>query len=298
MKLLLVILIDGLIYSSWLFLVSAGLTLIYGVMRILNMAHGSLYAVGAYASASVVGWYFANGYPSAASYPLFIFCAMAMGLIAGVLIERGILRFVYGKDEVIILLVTYAVLLILEDAIKLIWGVDAYFAIQPYRALGRTSIIGIPFANYDLALIAVAVFIGFLLWYGLNKTRYGKLLRAVIHDREVSMAMGINVPAIFTATFVIGSILAAIAGGLIAPSLSVVPGMGIEVIVIAFAVVVTGGLGSIGGALLGSLLIGISRAAAVHLIPQGEVLVIFVIMATVLAVRPEGIFVRAKERKI
>ncbi len=112
------------------------------------------------------------------------------------------------------------------------------------------------------------------------------------------MAMGINVPAIFAATFAIGSILAAIAGGLIAPSLSVVPGMGIEVIVIAFAVVVTGGLGSIGGALLGSLLIGISRAAAVHLIPQGEVLVIFVIMATVLAVRPEGIFVRAKERKI
>ncbi len=254
--------------------------------------------MGAYASASVVGWYYATGYPPAAGYALFIFCAMATGLIAGILIERGILRFVYGKDEVIILLVTYAVLLILEDAIKLIWGVDAYFAIQPYKALGRTSIIGIPFANYDLALIAVAVFIGFLLWYGLNKTRYGKLLRAVIHDREVSMAMGINVPAIFAATFAIGSILAAIAGGLIAPSLSVVPGMGIEVIVIAFAVVVTGGLGSIGGALLGSLLIGITRAAAVHLIPQGEVLVIFVIMATVLAVRPEGIFVRAKERKI
>ncbi len=298
MKLFLVILLDGLVYSSWLFIVSAGLTLIYGVMRILNMAHGSLYAVGAYTAASVVGWYFAAGYNPALGYLVFIGCAVAAGFATGIAIERGILRIVYDKDEVIILLVTYAVLLILEDVIKLIWGVDAYFAFQPYMAMGRTKVFGIPFANYDLALIGFALLTGVALWYGLNRTRRGKLLLAVIHDREVSAAMGINVPKVFTVTFALGSMLAAIGGAVTAPSLSVVPGIGIEVIVIAFAVVVTGGLGSIGGTILGSLLIGLSRAAAVHLIPQAEVLVIFVIMAAVLTFRPEGIFVRAKARKI
>ncbi|RMG59476.1 MAG: branched-chain amino acid ABC transporter permease [Deltaproteobacteria bacterium] len=294
----LVILLDGLVYSSWLFIVSAGLTLIYGVMRILNMAHGSLYAVGAYTAASVVGWYFASGYDPTLSYLVFFTCAAGAGVLAGLIIERGILRVVYGRDEVLVLLVTYAVLLILEDVIKLIWGVDAYFAYQPYAALGRTKILGIPFANYDLLLILLAAGTGALLWFGLNRTRQGKFLRAVIHDREVSEAMGINVTRLYTATFVIGSALAALGGAVTAPSLSVVPGIGVEVIVIAFAVVVTGGLGSIGGTLLGSLLIGLTRAAAVHLFPRGEVLVIFVIMAAVLAVRPEGIFARVKARKI
>ncbi len=295
---ILVILIDGLVYSSWLFIVSTGLTLIYGVMRILNMAHGSMYAIGAYTAASLVGFYFNHGYAPWGSYFIFISGAMIAGIIAGLLIERGILRIMYGKDEIIMILVTYAILLILEDVIKLIWGVEGYFAYQPYTYLGRTKLFGISFTNYDLCLIAVAGIIGIILWLWLNKTRFGKLLIAVINDQEISVAMGINVTKMYVITFAVGCMLGALAGGLTAPGISIVPGMGIQIIIIAFAVVVIGGLGSIGGALIGSLLVGMARAFAVHLLPQIELFVIYGVMALILAIRPHGLFVRAKVRKI
>jgi len=298
METLLVILIDGVVYSSWLFIVAAGLTLVYGVMKILNMAHGSLYAIGAYSAASMVGWYFTAGYVPWISYLVFLGAAIAGGAIAGLLIERGLLRMMYGRDEVVMILVTYGVLLILEDVIKLLWGVEAYFAYQPYILVGRTKLLGITFANYDFVLIAAAVVIGTMLWAGLNRTIQGKLLRAVIHDRDISMAMGINVKRIFFVTFVLGSALGALAGGLTAPALSVVPGIGIEVGILAFAVVVIGGLGSVGGAAVGALMVGISRSIAVHTFPQVELFVIYGVMALVLVVRPQGLFVSTVARKI
>jgi branched-chain amino acid transport system permease protein len=176
--------------------------------------------------------------------------------------------------------------------------VDAYFAYQPYSLIGRVRFGGLTFAGYDLTLIVVAGLVGFSLWYSLNRTRQGKLLRAVIHDREISQAMGINVTRIFIVTFIIGSALGALAGGLTAPALSVAPGIGIEIIILAFAVVVIGGLGSVGGAAIGALLVGISRALAVHTYPQLELFIIYGVMATVLAVRPQGLFVIARARKI
>ncbi len=294
----LAILVDGLIYASWLFIAAAGLTLIYGVMRILNMAHGSFYALGAYTAASLVGWYFTQGYPPWGSFLLLFVAAIVAGTLSGLLIERGLLRFMYGRDEVVMILVTYGVLLILEDVIKLIWGVGSYVAFQPYALLGRTKAGPLTFANYDLALIACAAVIAALSWWVLNRTRQGKLMRVVIHDREIAVALGINVTLVFTVTFVIGGILGALAGALTAPALSVVPGIGVEVIVLAFAVVVIGGLGSVAGALVGALLVGISRAAAVHLMPQVELFVIYGVMALVLAVRPEGLFARVTARKI
>ncbi len=211
---LLVILIDGIIYSSWLFIVAAGLTLVYGVMRILNMAHGSFYAVGAYTAASVVGWYFATGQNLWIGFILFASCAALAGIISGFIIERGILKFMYGRDEVVMILLTYGILLIMEDVIKLIWGgVDAYFAFQPYAQMGRIYMGNLIFAKYDFYLIGFAALIGILLWWTLNKTRNGKLLRAVIHDREISMAMGVNVSKMFIVTYIAGSMLSALAGG-------------------------------------------------------------------------------------
>ena len=231
MTLVLAILLDGLVYASWLFVIAAGLTLIYGVMKILNMAHGSFYAIGAYSAASMIGWYFAGGYPPWGSYLLLLLCALVAGVVVGIVLERGVLRVMYGRDEVVMILVTYGLLLILEDVIKLVWGVDAYFAFQPYSLLGRTRFGDLIFANYDLGLIAVAAAVGGLLWFGLNKTRQGKFLRVVIFDREVAGALGINVRRTFMITFTIGTILGTLAGALTAPGLSVVPGMGIEVIV-------------------------------------------------------------------
>jgi branched-chain amino acid transport system permease protein len=292
------ILVDGAVFAAWLFMVSVGLTLIYGVMRILNIAHGSLYALGAYAAASLIGIWFAQGHAPLASFALLPVAALTVGLIAGLLIERGVLRLMYSRDEVLLVLVTYALFLILEDLIKLVWGVDPYFAYQPYGLLGTVDLLGLPYPVYDLLTIVLAIAVGGLVWWGLHGTRAGKLLVAVIHDREIGMAVGINVTALFAATFVIGAMLAALGGAVSAPKISVVPGIGVEVIVLAFAVVVIGGLGSIGGAMVGAIIVGMARAASVHLLPEAELFVIYGAMAAVLAVRPYGLFARPAARKI
>ncbi len=292
------IVLDGLVYSSWLFIVSVGLTLVYGVMRIVNVAHGSFYALGAYLMASAAGYYFARGLPPAGVYVLIPLAAALIGLSVGLTLERGLLRFFYGRKEIVLVLVTYAVFLILEDVIKLVWGVDPYYAADPYRLLGTVDIGGLPYAVYDLCLIGAAGALGALLWWGLNRARLGRLLVAVIHDREMSVAMGVNVTPIFAATFVLGAALGALGGALTAPEISVVPGVGAEVIVLAFAVVVTGGLGSIAGAGLGALIVGLARAAVIHLVPSIELFVVYVVMAAVLALRPQGLFAAAAVRKI
>lgn len=296
----LAILIDGAIYASWLFLVAAGLTVIYGVMRVLNMAHGSFYSIGAYAAASAVGWYF-SGEQNAPywSYLILVGCAVVAGTLVGLVIEQGLLRFLHGKDEILMVIVTYALLLILEDVTKLVWGVDPYFTFQPYRLLGQSQIgESLRFANYDFALVIVSLLIGIGAWLLLNRTNKGRLLRAVIHDREIAVAMGVNVNAMFAATFAIGAVLGALAGTLTAPAISVTPGIGVEVIVLAFAVVVVGGLGSIGGAAVGAVLVGLSRSFAVHVAPEIELFVIYGVMFLVLAVRPQGLFGQTLVRRI
>jgi branched-chain amino acid transport system permease protein len=292
------ILLDGLVYAAWLFIVALGLTLIYGVMRIVNVAHGSFYALGAYVAASAMGYYFAHVWWPPASYLIIPGAAVLVGVPLGLLLERGALRLFYGRGEIILVLVTYAIFLILEDAMKLIWGVDPYYSVQPYSLLGTVGIGGMPYAVYDLCLVGVALLLGALAWWGLNRTRAGKLLVAVIHDREMSVAFGVNVTPVFAATFALGAVLGALAGALTAPEITVVPGIGAEVIVLAFAVVVTGGLGSAAGAMAGALIVGLARAAVVHLMPSVELFVIYAVMALVLAVRPRGLFAPAGVRQI
>ena len=292
------IVIDGLVFASWIFIVAVGLSLIFGVMRILNVAHGSLYAFGAYVAASMVGWYFNADLPALGSLAVLLASAFIVGIPLGFLMERGLLRFMYGRDEVIMVLVTYATFLMLEDAIMLIWGTDAYFAFEPYAMLGNTEIENLVFSNYDLFLIGLAVGVAVLLWWGLNRTRIGKLLQAVIHDRELAQAFGINVTRVFTLTFILGAILGALGGAFTAPQISVTPGIGVEVIILAFAVVAIGGMGSIPGALVGAILVGIFRAAAVHLFPQVEIFIIYAVMAFVLTIRPQGLFGQVVARRI
>ncbi len=295
---LIAILLDGLIFASWIFIVAVGLTLIFGVMRILNIAHGSLYAFGAYVAAWMVGQYLAAGYAPMGSFAVLLLSAIIVGVPMGYILERGLLRFMYGRDEVIIVLVTYAVFLMLEDAIMLVWGTDAYFAFEPYSLLGNTEIQELIFSNYDLSMIALAFVVGALLWWGLNYTRVGKYLQMVIHDREIAQAFGINVTRVFTITFMVGAVLGALGGAFTAPQVSVTPGMGVEVIVLAFAVVVIGGMGSFPGAVVGAVLVGIIRATAVHLLPQLELFIIYAVMALVLVFRPQGLFGQAEARKI
>jgi branched-chain amino acid transport system permease protein len=294
------ILVDGLIYAGWLFIVSVGLTLVFGVLNILNIAHGSLYAIGAYASASLVGAYFANGgdaFPYG-SYLALILAAVLVALVIGPALERGLLRFFYGRDEVLNVLVTYAVFLILEDVMKLIWGVNPYFVYEPYTLLGDVEIGPLFYVGYDFAVIAAAIIVGLAVWLTLNHTRIGKVVLAVIHDPEMSQTMGVNVQRIYLGAFMAGTFLAALGGALTAPMISVTPGLGVNVIIVAFAVVIIGGLGSVPGAAIGALLVGISRAASVHLLPEAELFIIYFVMAIVLLFRPEGLFAKTQARKI
>ncbi|HXF17778.1 MAG TPA: branched-chain amino acid ABC transporter permease [Burkholderiales bacterium] len=295
---LVAVLLDGLIYASWLFIIAVGLTLIYGVMKILNIAHGSLYALGAYSAASLGGYWLKQGHPPMGSYAIMLAAAIVVGLVAGPVIERGLLRFMYGKDEIVLVLVTYAVFLILEDFVKLVWGVDPYFIAQPYGLLGSFDIANLTYPNYNLLLFCAAVFLGVVLAWVLTQTRQGKMLAAVIHDREMSAAMGINVGRVYFITFTVGAILGALGGALTAPMISVQPGIGAETIVLAFAVVVIGGLGSLPGAALAALLVGLVRSAAVHYRPELDLFSIYLVMAVVLIVRPKGLFSLQEARKI
>lgn len=298
MSLLPAALIDGVMYAAWLFLVAVGLTLIYGVMKILNMAHGSLYTIGAYTAVTMVSQWFAGGHEPLLSYVLLIVAAIISGIILGVLIEYGLLRYFYQEDPVVLLLITYAVFLILEDAVKLLWGVEPYVAAEPYGLLGNFSLGELSYPNYSFLIVAAAIGSGLALTLFLKYSRYGRLLRAVIHDREISQAIGINVNRYFLVTFIVGAMLAALGGALTAPTISVAPGMGVDVIVLAFAVVVIGGLGSLPGAALGAIIVGLVRSFAVHYWPEIELFSIYAVMAIVLAVRPKGLFAAVEPRKI
>src|SRR5215472_2533891 len=223
----LAVIIDGVIYSSWLFITALGLTLVYGVMKILNMAHGSLYALGAYAAASL-----AAGHAPWGSYAVLLLAALTVGLVAGPAIERGILRLMYGREEIVLVLATYALFLILEDVIKLIWGVDPYFFSEPYGLLGSVELGGLSYPLYNVALLFVSVVTGGLLAWSLGRTRRGKMLLAIIHDREMSAALGMNVRRVYLITFTLGATLAAIGGALTSPTVAVAPGIGVEVVVL------------------------------------------------------------------
>jgi branched-chain amino acid transport system permease protein len=297
-QLLTVIALDGLTYASWLFLVSAGLTFVYGVVRILNVAHGNLYALGAYTGAFLVIRSTAAGGAPALWYAILPAAALLVGVALGPPIERIFLRRVYGREEEVQVLLTFSILLILEDAIKLIWGVSPVYADAPYVSLGSVRLGGVTYARYPFLITAVAVLTGVLLWVLVARTRFGRVLVAVITDREISLALGINVPRVYTVAFTLGAVLAALGGAFTAPMFSLVPGIGPEVIVISFAVVAIGGLGSIGGAALGSLLVGLARSAAVHLAPELDLFAIYLIMALVLVFLPQGLFGRVEVRRI
>jgi branched-chain amino acid transport system permease protein len=296
-----IVTLNGVLFASYLFLVSAGLTFIYGVMRILNVAHGSLYGLGAYMGAWLVLRLWPGGagaIPPGWSYLVLLLGGIFIGVTVGPLLERVFIRRVADRGEVIPLVLTFALFLILEDVMKLIWGVDPYLADMPYSMLGSLSIVGVSYPIYQCLLPLVALMAAGFLWFVVNRTRFGKLVIAVIADREVSAALGINVPRIYTVAFTLGAVLAAIGGAFVAPMSSVVPGISVEVIILAFAVTTIGGLGSVPGAGIGAILVGLLRAIAVQRWPEFDLFVVYALMALVLLVRPRGLFGGLEVRRI
>ena len=292
------ILIDGLTYASWLFIVALGLTLVFGVLKILNIAHGSFYALGAYAAASFVGWAAAMKLAPGFAIVAMLLAAVAVAAILAPLTERGLLRFFYGRDEVLLVLVTYALFLIFEDVTKLVWGTNPYYVSEPYAMFGNVEIGSQVYVGYDFILVALAVVVGLAVWWGLNRTRQGKIVLAVIHSAEIASSMGVNVSRVYMLAFSAGIFLAALGGAFTAPMISVSPGVSVGVIIVSFAVVIIGGLGSIPGAAVGALIVGLARSMAVHLAPVAELFSIYIVMAVVLMFRPEGLFQRIQARKI
>ncbi|WOI57816.1 branched-chain amino acid ABC transporter permease [Palleronia sp. LCG004] len=292
-------LFDGVSYAALVFIVALGLTLIFGVMRILNVAHGSLYAIGAYATVSIVGWVLAMGAAPVLAFPLMLVSAVLVGVLIGGPIEYFLLRRIYDKSEVLQLLVTFAVFMILEDVQRLVWGTQPYFEAQALRALGNVSVFGVTYTVYQLILLpSVAIVLLLGLRFFLRRTVTGKLITATTEDREAAQSIGIDADRVFLLTFVLGAVLAGLGGALASPTTSILPGMGADMIVLSFAVVATAGLGQIEGAALTALMIGMGRSFAIYIWPEIAVLVPYLIMVLVLLVRPEGLFGSPAARKI
>lgn len=298
MNLALTIVIDGVTYASWLFIVALGLTLVFGVLKILNIAHGSFYALGAYVTATLVSLAASWALPPAMSLVAMLLAAVLVAVLVAPLTERGLLRFFYGRDEVLLVLVTYAMFLMMEDLTKLIWGANPFYVSEPYGMFGSIDIGTQTYVGYDFMLVALAVVVGLGVWWGLNRTRFGKIVTAVIHSAEVASSMGIQVSRVYMLAFAVGIFLAALGGAFTAPMLSVQPGLSVGVIIISFAVVIIGGLGSIEGAAIGALIVGLARALAVHMWPVAELFSVYLVMALVLMFRPQGLFQRIQARKI
>jgi branched-chain amino acid transport system permease protein len=281
--------IAGLSYGSTLFLVSAGLTLIFGVTRVVNFAHGSLYMIGAFAAVSVTALLPAT--------PVGFFGGLVVaGLIValvGVVIELVVLRRIYAAPEIFQLLATFGLVLIVQDLALAIWGPEERFAPRAPGLRGSIDFAGTFIPQYNLFLIGVGPAIYAALWWALEHTRWGLWVRASSQDREMAGALGLNEPWLFTSVFALGAFLAGLAGALQIPRETVNLQMDMTILVEAFVVVVVGGLGSVTGAFWASIAIGLLHAFGIGWFPQSTLVLMFVAMAAVLIVRPYGLLGRA-----
>jgi len=281
--------LNSLLYASVLFLIAAGLSLIFGVMRIVNMAHGTLYAVGAFVTAWLMGHALALGVSLGWLFLLVPVGALVVALV-GIVIEPVLLRPFYRRAEEYQLLVTFGLLLILEDVIRLLWGGMPLSADTLMDALPSVRIGGLLYPGYNFVVIAVGAVAAVALWLVIYRTRFGVMLRATSQDRRMASALGLNVGLVYVSAFAIGCFMAGLGGAIIVPTQAAVLGMGVEALILAFVVVVIGGLGSLQGALVGALIVSFVRTAGIQFFPELELAILYLIAALVLLVKPTGLF--------
>jgi branched-chain amino acid transport system permease protein len=278
----------GLTTAMFLFLIASGLSLVFGVMRVINFAHGSFYMLGAYLAWQGVEWLHPLG---EAFWPAALFAAVAVALL-GAAVERLFFRSLYGREELYQLLFTYALVLILGDVAKFIWGTGQLSVPQPPVLSGSIRLFGTTQPAYSLFIIAIGPAIALAGWLVLNRTAAGRMVRAAAYDREMLAALGANVGTIYTGMFVVASFLAGLSGALVTPIESIVPGMDVLIIVQAFIVVVIGGMGSIWGTFWGSVIYGQVLSFGILIFPGFSLFSVFALMAVILIVRPWGLFGR------
>jgi branched-chain amino acid transport system permease protein len=293
-------LLNGLQFGLMLFLLAAGLTLVFGIMDMINLAHGSLYMVGAYLIATIAG---ASG-----SFWVGLVGGTAATAVVGVLLEFTILRRLYQRDHLSQVLGTFAILLMANEVVRMVWGAQPIPLSPPAALAGPVELLpGFSYPAYRLFIIGVGLAVALLLFVLVTRTRVGMQVRAGASNREMAQAMGTNVRRLFTALFAFGAALCAVAGGMLGPLLAVQVGMGESILILAFVVIVIGGIGSIRGALLGALLVGLVDTAGRTLVPMlfGTLMgpdaasnagpavasiLIYVLMAAVLFWKPRGLF--------
>jgi len=293
-------LLNGLQFGLMLFLIAAGLTLVFGIMDVLNLAHGSLYMIGAYVAASVAA---ATG-----SFWIAVPAAVVATGIVGLLLEVALIRRLYGRDHLAQVLATFAVILIADDAVRMIWGPSPLMLSAPAALAGPVTLApGFEYPSYRLLIIATGLVLALGLYLLVAKTRTGMLVRAGSSNRAMAAAMGVRVDRLFAVIFTLGAMLAAVAGALLGPLLAVEVGMGQSILILALVVIVIGGIGSIRGAFVGALVVGIvdtagraflpdllqhllSNEAAAQLGPALAAIAIDLLMAAVLVFRPQGLF--------
>jgi branched-chain amino acid transport system permease protein len=281
--------LNSLFYASVLFLIAAGLSLIFGVMRIVNMAHGSLYGVGAFVTAWLVGRAMAYGLPPVWMFLLIPVGAAAVALI-GAVIEPVLLRPFYRRAEEYQLLVTFGLLLIIEDVVRFFFGGLPMTADVLMDAVPSIHLGGLVYPGYYIVVIGVGAAAALALWAVIYRTKFGVMLRATSQDRRMASTLGLNVGAVYVSAFAVGCFMAGLGGAIVVPSQAAVLGMGIDALVLAFVVVVIGGLGSLQGALVGALIVSFVRTAGIQFFPEIELAVLYLIAAVVLLVKPTGLF--------
>jgi branched-chain amino acid transport system permease protein len=292
--------LNGLQFGLLLFLLAAGLTLVFGIMDLVNLAHGSLYMVGAYFAATFAAW--------TGSFVLGVLAGVAGALLVGMAVEVVVMRRLYGRDHLDHLLATFGLILFFNEAVRLIWGPDGLSLPLPSWLLTPVTILpGISYSAYRLSMIVVTLFVAGFLYVLVMRTRIGMLIRAGASNREMVGALGVNIKLLFTLVFGLGAALAGLAGLMQAPILTVQIGMGENIIILAFVVTVIGGIGSVRGALVAALLVGfidtlgrsylpdlmrlvLSNEAASTAAPALSSMLIYLLMAVVLVVKPEGLF--------
>jgi len=276
--------ISGLSRAMILFLIASGLTLVFGVMGVVNFAHGSFYMIGAYMAFTLT-----QSLTGSVGFWAALLIAPTIVCIIGGLVEVILLRRIYDKEHLLQILLTYALIFIFNDAIKMIWGVDLRIVDLPESLSGFLTFFGHRFPVYYFFIIGVGMSVALLLWLLLKKTRFGKLLRASAEQREMVGLLGYNVGGLFTLVFIMATWLGGLSGAVIAPTIRLSLGMGMEIIIEAFIVVIVGGLGNIWGALLGALIAGQIYAFGILFVPNYAMAFLFILAAVIIIFRPYGL---------
>jgi len=275
----------GLSRTTILFIVASGLSLVLGVLRIPNIAHGSLYMIGAFLTYTIATLF---GGGTAGFWLALIIAPLGVALISFIA-ERGLFCHLYEREHLMLLLFTFSFTLVFGDLVKLVWGSDYRSLSAPVFMQGSFSIFDLPFPRYNLFLLVIGPLVALGLWFLTNKTKIGKIARAAAVDREMVGAVGINVSRVFAAVFVIGCFLAGLGGALVAPTQNITQGMDHAIIIEAFLIVIIGGLGNMWGALLGALIFGLTDSMGILLWPQFAIVFPYIAVIIVLLFRPKGL---------